>query len=234
MKLSEKEWSVVGRLRRKRMATMKTLRDELGVSHMTVVRALNKYGYLSSVNHNAAYYTLHDIPGFDQDGLWNYRKICFSKYRTLEKTLLALVQNASAGLTVAELEQRLNTKVGNLLSRLCRQNQLTRYFAGRQAVYLAVDSQQQQQQRNQRDLCREESRSAATGTNQPAFPPGCDVILVLEVLIQIIKRPKADAASLAKAVRARGIKINAVQVQRVLDFYALGKKTEHSPWRSWR
>ena len=29
-----------------------------------------------SINHNASYYTLHDIPRFDEDGLWSYRNIC--------------------------------------------------------------------------------------------------------------------------------------------------------------
>ena len=188
MELTRKESSVVQRLRRKRVATMKTLRRELAVSHMTVVRALHKCGYYSSVNLNATYYTLYDIPRFDEDGLWTCREICFSQQRSLDKTLVFLVQNASAGRTVAELEQRLNTKVGNLLSRLCRQKRLTRYFTGRLAVYLAVDRRQQLQQRHQRDLSQQENQdtSASSNSNEPTCPPGCDVVLVLEVLIQII------------------------------------------------
>ena len=226
MELTRKESSVVQRLRRKRVAAMKTLRQELAVSHMTVVRALRKYGYYTSVNLNAAYYTLYDIPRFDEDGLWTYRNLCFSQHRTLDKTLVALVHNASAGRTVSELEQRLNTKVANLLSRLCRQKRLTRYFTGRLAVYLAVDRQRQLQQRDQRDLSQQENQDTSTSsdTNEPTCPSGCDVVLVLEVLIQIIRTPKADAAAVAKAVRARGIKISAAGVQRVLDFYALQKK----------
>ena len=45
MELTRKESDVVQRLRRKRVATMKALRHELAISHMTVVRALRKYGY---------------------------------------------------------------------------------------------------------------------------------------------------------------------------------------------
>jgi len=227
MDLTAMEWKVVQRLRRHRVATMKTLRDELDVSHMTVARACKKYGYLSSVNHNAAFYTLHDIPHFDHDGLWTYRDICFSQHRTLEKTIVALVQKAPAGLTVTELEQQLRTHVGNLLSRLCRQKALTRCFAGRQAVYLAMDGPRQQQQWAARERRRQE-RSAQTAavdqTREPAFPARCDVVLVLEVLIQIIKTPQADAAAVAQALRDGGRKITAVQVQRVFDFYALKKK----------
>ena len=106
MHLTPLELKVVQRLRRLRVASMKTLRDDLDVSHMTVVRACKKYGYLSSVNCNAAFYTLQDVPHFDSDGLWNYRNICFSKHRTLEKTLVALVQDAPAGLTLRLVRQR--------------------------------------------------------------------------------------------------------------------------------
>jgi hypothetical protein len=225
MELTRTEARVVNRLRSKRVDTMNDLCQQLHVSHMSVVRALKKYGYFTSINHNASYYTLHDIPCFDDDGLWSYRKICFSSHRTLDKTLVALVHSSAAGLSVAQLQQRLGTQVGNLLSRLCRQQELTRCFAGRQAIYLAVEPQRQQRQREQLELQQQAARSTtAEDTLGPSFPPRCDVVLVLEVLIQIIKTPRADAAELAKAIRTRGLKINARQVQRVIDFYALQKK----------
>lgn len=226
MEPTPKEANVLQRLRRQRVATMKTLRQELAVSHMTVVRALRKYGYYTSVNRNAAYYTLDDVPRFDEDGLWTYRDICFSQHRTLDKTLVALVQNASVGRTVAELEQRVHTKVANLLSRLCGQKRLTRYLTGGVAVYLAIERERQLEQRRQRDTSQQESqnRAAPSDTNQPTCPPGYDVVLVLEVLIQIIKTPNADVDTVAKAVRARGVKITRARVQRVLDFYGVKKK----------
>jgi hypothetical protein len=223
MELTRKESSVVQRLRRKRIATMSTLCEQMDVSHMTVVRALNKYGYHSSVNHNASYYTLHDTPHFNEDGLWTYRDICFSEHGSLSKTLVALAEKAPAGLTVSEFEQRVNTKVGNLLSRLCRRDELSRCFAGRRAVYLTVDTKRQQQQQRERE--RQEIQAAeASATEQAAFPPKDDVVTVLEVLIQIIKTPNSDAAQLARALRGRGVKMTAAGVQRVIDFYALQKK----------
>ena len=189
MEPTPKEATVVQRLRRHRVATMKTLRQQLAVSHMTVVRALRKYGYYTSVNRNAAYYTLYDIPCFDEHGLWTHRGICFSQHRTLEKTLVALVQDASMGRTVAELEERLHTKVANLLSRLCREKRLARYLTGHAAVYVAIDPQRQLEQRSQREASQREIRhpSASSDANAPTCPPGYDIVLVLEVLIQIIK-----------------------------------------------
>ncbi len=229
MDLTRKELEVVRRLRRERIGTMKILREELAVSHMTVFRALRKYGYHSSVNHNASYYTLHDIPRFDEDGLWTYREVCFSEHGSLSKTLVSLAEKSPAGLTVAELEQRVKTKVGNLLSRLCQQQQLSRCFAGREAVYLAVDTEKQQRQERERQESHSLRASSSSDADQARFPPRYDAITVLEILMQVIKTPAAEAAELAKTLRARGVKITAVRVQRVLDFYAIKKKAEHSP-----
>jgi len=226
MELTGMDSKVVRRLRLKRVATMKALREYLDVSHMTVVRALKKYGYHTSVNRNAMFYALEDTPRFDEEGLWIHNGICFSIHRTLDKTLIALVENAPAGIRVGELEERLSAKVGNLLSRLCGQEKLARCFYGRQAVYLAVDRQHQQGQRDQREQLQQEAQAAVASSHddKSAFPTDCDVVVVLEILIQIIKTPQADATALAKALRPRGVTIRAAQVQRVLDFYALQKK----------
>jgi hypothetical protein len=69
---------------------MKQLRHQFQISHMTVVRALKKFGYFASYNHNASYYVLWDVPQFDDWGLWAYRDVRFSRYRTLPATIVAL------------------------------------------------------------------------------------------------------------------------------------------------
>jgi hypothetical protein len=224
MNLTQKESEVVRCLRRKRVGTMDMLREKLAVSHMTVYRALQKYGYYSSVNHNAAYYTLHDTPHFDEDGLWIYRKICFSEQGSLSETLVNLVERSPGGLTATELEKRVKTKVGNMLSRLCQQQQLERCFAGREAVYLAVDTQRRRRQERERQEVRARQALSPTDAEPTRFPPGCDSITVLEILMQIIKTPALTSAELAKALRVRGVKTTAVKVQRVLDFYDIKKK----------
>lgn len=224
MNLTRMEAEVVGRLRRNRVSAMKTLRQELGVSHMTVFRALRKHGYYSSVNHNASYYTLHEIPRFDEDGLWTYRGICFSKHGSLSKTLESLVEKSPAGMTIGEVEQRVNTKAGNLLSRLRQQQQLSRCFAGHRVVYLAVDSRKRARQERQRRERLAAGVSRRSSADEARFPERYDAVTVLEVLIQIIKSPAAEPAELAKALRARGVKISAARVRRVLEFYAVKKK----------
>ena len=118
MELTKTETRIVRFLQRRRIATMAELRVHFEVSHMTVVRALGKHGYFSSYNANGAYYTLHSTPKFNEDGLWNCRKVRFSRYGTLTKTLVALVDNSPAGMTAVELEERLDSNVANVVSVL--------------------------------------------------------------------------------------------------------------------
>jgi len=56
---------------RQSVADLATLSSALKTSsRMSVFRRLSARDYLSSYSHAGRYYTLRDIPPFDQDGLW--------------------------------------------------------------------------------------------------------------------------------------------------------------------
>ena len=90
MSLTPKETQVVEHLRQQQVITKTALCQHLDTSPMTVVRALKKVGYYTSYNHNSAYYTLHEVPTFDPDGLWFYGDVGFSQYPTLAATLTGM------------------------------------------------------------------------------------------------------------------------------------------------
>jgi hypothetical protein len=191
---------------------------------MTVVRALRKHGYFTSFNHNSAFYVLADTPRFDGDGLWWHRDIGFSRQRTLAATLLALIEGAPAGCTVAELETRLATPAGNLLSRLSAQGLIGRMFLGRCALYVAVDPPHQARQR----ACRDH-RAPPQGPRAPGLPPDLPSTTLIALLVQLLRAPTASPASLSQALQARGLATTADQVRSVFDFYDLPKKRGPSP-----
>lgn len=226
MTLTAKEEQVVQVLRHRWVATKETLCRQLQVSHMTVVRGLHKYGYYTSDNHNSAYYTLRDIPTFDAEGLWLYQGIGFSRFGTLQETLVTLVERSPAGCAVCELESRLQTRVANLLCLGCRQQRLACYYVGRQAVYVSRDPEQQARQKQRREQQREEALRAARPLPEPGvgFPEGVDAKTVIALLVERVKRPQASPASLSQTLQARGISVSATQVRAVLTFYALEKK----------
>lgn len=217
--LTDLEQKVVNWLRKAKVATMRHLQQRFQISHMTVVRALRKFGYYTSYNHNAAYYVLQDVPTFDDWGLWAYRDIRFSRYRSLPETIVALVEKAPAGLTVRELEERLQSKVANLVSRLASAGRVqVERLLGRQVVYLAGDPEvrgSQLQQRRQRP-------QEPTARARAELPPGCSATEVIEILRAMIITSDDNPDRLARRLQAE--QVTTSQVRRVLDHYALKKK----------
>ena len=215
------EQKVIGWLRTTTVATMKQIRHQFQISHMTVVRALKKFGYYASYNYNAAYYVLRDVPEFDDWGLWAYREIRFSRYRTLPATIVAVVEKAPVGLTVGELEERLQTKAGNMVSRLVSDGRLQHErIVGRHMVYLASDPQVRTQQIEQRQ--RQLKEEAARGATE--LPSGCSAVDVIEVLRAMIVASDDDPDRLARRLQAHGTHVTAGQVHRVLEHYGVKKK----------
>ena len=87
-------------LQEHRIATLAELKQTLGsFATMTVFRKLRALGYRTSFSHRGKYYTLADIPQFDEQGLWSYGSVWFSRDGSLLATTERFVQEASAGWT---------------------------------------------------------------------------------------------------------------------------------------
>jgi hypothetical protein len=224
--LTPSEQRVIQRLRQRRIATKQSLCQQLQLSHMTVVRALQKTGYHNSFNANAAYYTLPQTPSFDPQGLWFYKHIGFSQHGNLLQTLVALVQRAPAGSTVAELEGRLSTHVANLLCRLVRAGHLVHDWLGRLSLYFAADPQQQARQKTQRlaELAESSAPPPPARPSGPVLPAGVGALEVISLLTCLIQTPQISVRALTGQLHRQGIQLTPGQVRSVIAFYELKKK----------
>lgn len=61
----------------------------------------------TSYNKNGKYYALPKVPKFNQNGLWKYNDVGFSKHGNLKKTIVHLITTSSAGLSGRELGELL-------------------------------------------------------------------------------------------------------------------------------
>ena len=96
---------ILNAFQRKKVLTKEELLRDAGCSSMTAWRLLRRQGYFTSYNENARYYTIEGIPQFDEHGLWAYHNLRFSKWGSLTKTIVGLVQDSSTGLTAEQLQQ---------------------------------------------------------------------------------------------------------------------------------
>jgi hypothetical protein len=232
MNFSPNERNVVNTLRQKQVATAKELLQLTGVARSTITRALTKQGYYSSCNHNRQYLTLRETPHFDEDGLWRWDNVCFSRHPSLPETILQLVNRSRQGCTTQELQARLHTRVHNHVNHLLRERQLQRCWWGRRVVYLCQDPQRaawQQEQRQRRDGPQTDGFDLAKQESL-LLPPHCSLAHVLDTLRQLIRTPHASPASLAKQMQSRGVVVSASQTREIMEFFDLQEK--RGPWRS--
>lgn len=145
-------------LRKRKTATLEELKKVLGSSStMTVFRKLKPLGYQTSYSHRGKYYTLTGTPRFDEQGLWDYEGVWFSRHGTLLATSQRFVETAEAGLTVVELQHLLHVEVKEPLLQLYRAKRIEREKIEDLYVYLAGDPGQRRSQR----LRREDRQAAA-------------------------------------------------------------------------
>jgi hypothetical protein len=205
--------------RRTPIALLNQLRRALKTtSRTTVFRALRGVGYLTSYSHAGRYYTLKRLAQFDAQGLWFFRDVRFSVHGTLRATVEFMVKHAAAGHTHEELQAILGLRGHDTLRSLVEAGRMAR--ARVQALYVYVDSASEvaaAQLARRREL---EGAAAAA-----AAGPTLDPARVIDVLLAVIRAPRASAHEIAGALRARGLAVSDAQVENVFARYDLEKKT---------
>lgn len=188
-------------------------------SRMSVFRRLTEVGYRTSFTHSGRFYTLVDVPRFDELGLWFSEDVGFSRRGTLKETVSALVDDAPAGHTRQELRSLLRVRVFNPLRDLLDEGRVERKRRGRIHLYLSPDTE-----RAAKQLVRREELAVS-----PERPAPLPLALVLEVLLEAIRagRLAIDAKVLATRLAAREIEVTPAQVVRICREYGirLEKKT---------
>lgn len=207
------------------VAHLEALFDTLETrSPMSVFRRLRDVGYYSSYTHNGRYYTLADVPEFDEYGLWRYQAIGFSQRGTLRATVAWRVEEADAGCTHGELRALLRVRVHNTLLGLVRAKKIRREAVAGAYLYLGADEERAARQLGARlDLLAE-------ATRPPHLPPEEVVLLVLVEALHASEGLPA-APVVAARLTARGEEVEPDQVQGVYDHFGLepGKKTAEPP-----
>jgi len=189
-------------------------------SRMSVFRRLRDIGYFSSYTHTGRYYTLADVPEFDEFGLWRYQAIGFSQRGTLRATVAWRVEEAGAGCTHTELQALLRLQVHNTLLGLVHAGSIRRERVAGTYVYVSADAECAARQLGARRT------RVAEAVRPPRLPPEGVVLLVLVEALHASDRLAAPTVVAAR-LAARGEEIAAEQVERVYDHFGLepGKKT---------
>ena len=114
---------------------MPELKRALGTEvDVTVFRKLKQLAYRTSYSHRGSYYTLDETAHFDQNGLWSFQSVWFSRQGTLLDTAQAFVENSLAGYFAEELDRLLHVGAKQPLLKLVQDERVAR--ASVEGLYL--------------------------------------------------------------------------------------------------
>ncbi len=202
------------------VVSLDEIRERLGgVSSMTAYRYLRLVPYRRSYNHNGKLYSRHDPSRYDRYGLWSWGDALFSVDGSLRATVCRLVEEASAGTTNRELQDRLRVRVQHTLLDLLRKGGVARERVTEVFVYLQTDADAREEQLRVR-----KEQVAAQEERRGGNPVEVGSDLVIQVLLTLIGYPGANPGEVARRLRGHAPPVRLDEVEAVFARYELGEK----------
>jgi hypothetical protein len=183
----------------------------------TARRRLKQWQAANSYNHNGRYYTLPDVPEFDDHGLWRWRGVLFSQYGNLKQTVVALVHRSPAGLDAGELRSVVGVDPRSFLSAFATDPQFKREKTPQgRFVYYSADAAVYRAQR--------QCRGALQATGRDPRPAEA-----IAILVETIKHPALSHEALSRQLRQKKLSIDAETIRNFFLRHGLTvKKTPPS------
>lgn len=210
--------ALIDLLKSRTVVSFEQVQAALGdASRATAFRYLAQVPYRRSYNHNGRYYTLHDPARYDRLGLWSRGDVLFSVDGSLRGTVRRLVNEAEAGATQRELQDRLRVRVRTTLLDLLRKDEIGRERIAEVFVYLHVDPAVRQAQ-----MQRREERISA---DQVAIADGeLSDAVIIHVLLTLVRHPGAQPANVVRHLHGLDPPVTLSQVRAVFTRFDLGQK----------
>lgn len=211
----EKDEDVCKIFRKQKVITIKQLAKLLNCGKRTVQRRLIQWQTYTSYNHNGRYYVLQSIPEFDENGLWGYKGIFFSRNGNLRQTIVTLVNNSPAGLSVAEVSNLVKVSLNSFMAHDRNFQQLRREKIAGLFIYFSSDESTNTKQKEKR--LEDDSRLKLT-----RLPTNAQAVIIL---VERINHPELNIEQLSVKLNKKGHKIKTEVIRTLFEHHDLLKKT---------
>ncbi len=204
---------VLEKFGKQKIITIGQLVEWLKCSVITARRRLKKWQSYTSINNNGRYYTLPQIPVFDENGLWKYKTVLFSKHGNLKQTIVALITESEKGLSAVEIAEFVElVPNSSFLSRFKSVPGVKREKHQGRFIYFSDHPQ----------IYRRQMQTRASRQPAAGLPSDSEAV---EILVQLIKYPDIGIEQLAAEVSKPGKQVAPAMIRRFLRFHDLLKKT---------
>lgn len=195
-------------LYRKKIFTIDVLSSLLNSSIKTARRRLKLWEAYTSYNENGRYYTLPNIPEFNENGLWAYQKVHFSKHGNLKLTATHLINHSKAGLDAAEMCDLLGIFVRSFLTALQNHPDLKRKkIQGRFVYFSAVEEVYANQKACRAGMARIQQ-----------LPSDINAILIL---VETIKNSQLSVEELSAKLKKSNCNVTPESIKNLFVYHGL-------------
>ena len=112
-------------IREDKIQSFETILSKMECSSITLRRDIKTIGTITSYTHRGKYITISDIPDFDENEIWFYRKIGFTKFKN-SLDLIVNIINTKEGITKEKIEEILKIQISKQIQILLKQDRLHR------------------------------------------------------------------------------------------------------------
>ena len=208
------EKKVLRTFSRLKVLTIDQLVNLLQCSVITVRRRLKKWSTYTSINQNGRYYALPQIPVFDDNGLWRYQSILFSKHGNLKQTILWLIHQSQMGLSAGEIARLVDlSPSSSFFTQVHQTAGISREKHQGRFVYFSDSTERYHRQKQERTL-------SCPGTID--WPTDAQAVVIL---VELIKHPGIGMEQLSAKVAHQGWSIEPAIIEAFLRSHDLLKKT---------
>jgi len=208
-KVVHKSW------KKKKLFVLEDLLEKLDCSAITVRRRLKKWNAISSYNQNGRYYTLADIAKFDNNGLWIYQDVGFSKNGNLTQTITQLIISSTAGLSGEDISDMLHLNSYSILAKIIKKSPLVREKMFGKFIYFSADKELYSRQMYERKKINEQLSAEMIS----------DTVGIM-ALVEFIQNPELDISAISNNLNRKGINVTVALLHNFFEYHGILKKTQ--------
>ena len=123
-------------IKNKKAVTISELFHHISYCEKTLRRDINELNGITSYTHRGKFVTLPDIPIFNNNGIWFYKEIGFTKFKNSFDLIISIIDN-SEGIAKEGIEGILRINISKQIQILMFRKRLNRIKLGAKYFYLS-------------------------------------------------------------------------------------------------
>ena len=199
----------------KKITSFQVIVESIKCPEITIRRDLRDLEAITSFSHQRRFLTLPDIPTFDENGIWFYEDIEFSRYRDSLALIVEIINNSENGMSRESIEEILGIKIFQQIQTLLARSKLNRVKVGNRYIYLPEQMIKEKKRRVEL-FGTQEVEEYHVGKIKVG-----DLIAVLKALLA---ENMIDMDDLGKVIRKYSLNLTVQKIELITQKYDLDSK----------